>query len=336
MHSRSYLLLNRELIKLKQEPLWGIEINPLDEASLLDWDVTMLGPVETPWEGGIFKLLIRFSPQFNDKPPEVNFFTIPFHPNVDMLNGRPCIDFLDDVTLWKPDYSMSYVLLTIQNMLASPNTEIAVNTEACNALELTPAMYRQMVFDCVTASKRIAAGLPPHEDDESLETKPAKESIDPRSKSKTKLIHKVSYDDYLSIWNGIATTKISRTAPNPLMKMLQKDPHFKDIHIDSSDRVLRDAKKQLENHHKLIYGLNLVDKDCEIDPKSALFERLKSMQNYNTGDGNLRPVTGDAELLEMLAWTQGMEPEEDVEALMELQNEPSGVPPHSSAITDAG
>lgn len=336
MHSRSYLLLNRELIKLQQEPLWGIEINPLDEASLLDWDVTMLGPPETPWEGGIFKLLIRFSPHYSDKAPEVNFFTIPFHPNVDMLNGRPCIDFLDDQSLWNPDFSMSYVLLTIQNMLASPNTEIAVNTEACNALELTPAMYRQMVYDCVTASKRIAAGLPPHEDDESLDTKPAKASSDTRNKSKAKLVDKVSYDDYLSLWSGIATTKVSREAPNPLMKMLQKDANFKAVHIDSSERVLRDARKQLENHHNLIYGVNLVEKECEIDPKSVLFERLKSLQNFNMDDGSLRPVTGDAELLEMLAWTQEMDPEEDVEALMDLQNDPGSVPLQSSTITETG
>lgn len=334
MHSRSYLLLNRELIKLKQEPLWGIDVNPLDEASLLDWDVTMFGPSDTPWEGGIFKLLLRFSPQYNDKPPEVNFFTIPFHPNVDMLNGRPCIDFLDDTSMWNPDFSMSYVLLTIQNMLASPNTVVAVNTEACNALELTPAMYRQMVYDCVAASKRIAAGLPPHEDDDSQDTKPAKESSTTRNKSKQKFIHKISYDDYLSVWNGIATTKTSKKAPNPLIKMLQKDPHFKAVHIDSSDRVLRDARKQLENHHKLIYGVNLVDKECEIDPKSALFERLKNVQSLN--DRNMRPVTGDAELLEMLAWTHEMDPEEDVEALMELQNEPSTVPLQSSTVTETG
>ena len=334
MHSRSYLLLNREIIKLQQEPLWGIEIIPLDEASLLDWDVTMLGPPDTPWEGGIFKLLIRFSPQYSEKPPEVNFFTIPFHPNVDMLNGRPCIDFLDDIELWNPNYTMSYVLLTIQNLLASPNTENPVNTEACNALQLTPAMYRQMVYDCVTASKRIAAGLPPHEDDESPETKPTKPPSDVKSKAKQKLIQKINYDNYLEMWNGLATTKVSREAPNPMVKVLQKDSNLKAIHIDSSDRVLRDAKRQLENHHNMIYGVDTVDKKCEIDPKSALFERLRSIQAFNTDDNNLRPITGDAELLEMLAWTQDIDPEEDVEALMDLQDEPSKVPLHSSAVTD--
>lgn len=334
MHSRSYLLLNRELIKLKQEPLWGIEVTPLDESSLLDWDVTMLGPPETPWDGGIFKLLVRFSPSYSDKAPEVNFFTIPFHPNVDMLNGRPCIDFLDDPQFWDPNFSMSYVLLTIQNMLASPNIEAAVNAEACNALELTPAMYRQMVYDCVTASKRIAAGLPPHEDDESQVSKPAAAPSDIRNKAKTKLIHKISYDDYLSVWNGIATTKSTRDAPNPLVKMLQKDPHFKAVHIDSSERVLRHARKQLENHHKIIYGVNTIDKECEVDPKSALFERLKNIQNFNTEDKSLRPATGDAELLEMLEWTQDMDPEEDVEAIMEIRNETGIVPLQSSVATD--
>ena len=332
MHSRSYLLLNRELIKLKQEPLWGIEVTPLDEASLLDWDVTMLGPQDTPWEGGIFKLLVRFSPQYNDRPPEINFFTIPFHPNVDMLNGRPCLDFLDDISCWNPEYSMSCVLLTIQDMLAHPSLENAMNLEAANALEMTPAMYRQMVYDCVIASKRIAVGLPPHEEDESELAKRSKTPSDAKNKSRGKVVHKISFDDYLSVWNGIATTKVSRNAPNPLLKMLNKDPHFKNVHIDSSERVIRDARRQLENHHKLIYGVNLVKKECEIDPKSVLFQRLQSINQFNTDDAALRPVTaGDAELL--LAWSQGIDPEEDVEALMDLQN-PDSVPLQSSAVTE--
>eukprot|EP00116_Pleurobrachia_bachei_P007754 sb/3468016/ len=275
----------------------------------------MLGPQGTPWEGGIFKLLVRFSPQYNDKPPEINFFTIPFHPNVDMLNGRPCLDFLDDISLWNPEYSMSCVLLTIQDMLAHPSLENAMNLEAANALELTPAMYRQMVYDCVIASKRIAVGLPPHEEDDSELAKRSKTPSDAKNKSRGKVVH-----------------KISALRGNPLVKMLNKDPHFKNVHIDSSERVIRDARRQLENHHKLVYGVNLVKKECEIDPKSVLFQRLQSINQFNTDDAALRPVTaGDAELL--LAWSQGIDPEEDVEALMDLQN-PDSVPLQSSAVTE--
>lgn len=335
MHSRSYLLLNRELIKLRQEPLWGIDVNPLDEANLLDWDITMQGLQSSIWEGGIFKLLVRFSPQYNEKPPEVNFFTIPFHPNVDMSTGRPCIDFLDDSTLWNPNYCMSYILLTIQDMLSSPSTENAVNAEASNAYELTPAMYRQMVFDCVTASKRIAAGLPPHEEEEEVEERGKEPASDVSARTKTKLIHKVSYDDYLAVWNGIATTRPARDAPNPLIGQLQKDRHFKSVHIDSSDRVIKDVRKQLQGHHQLIYGVGTVNKDFKVDPKSVLFSRLKSLHEMNEkGEDKMRPGTGDDELLEMLTWTQNIDPEEDVEALMELQQQHSELPPISSAVNE--
>ena len=64
--------------------------------------------------GGIFKLLVRFSPEYSEDPPKITFFTIPFHPNIDMVTGRPCIDFLDDISLWRSEYTLGNILLTIQ------------------------------------------------------------------------------------------------------------------------------------------------------------------------------------------------------------------------------
>lgn len=34
--------------------------------------------------------------------------------SVDMITGRPCIDFLDDYSKWQESYSLSFILITIQ------------------------------------------------------------------------------------------------------------------------------------------------------------------------------------------------------------------------------
>jgi hypothetical protein len=34
--------------------------------------------------------------------------------SVDMITGRPCIDFLDDYSKWEEEYSLSFILVTIQ------------------------------------------------------------------------------------------------------------------------------------------------------------------------------------------------------------------------------
>ena len=61
----------------------------------------------------------------------------------------------------------------------------------------------------------LSAGLPPHEEEEEVEERGKEPASDVSARTKTKLIHKVSYDDYLAVWNGIATTRPARDAPNP-------------------------------------------------------------------------------------------------------------------------
>ena len=64
-----------------------------DEASIFDWTAIILGPEDTEWEGGVFKLRIKFSEEYPIKPPKVEFKTDIFHPNV-YTDGKICLDIL--------------------------------------------------------------------------------------------------------------------------------------------------------------------------------------------------------------------------------------------------
>lgn len=64
--------------------------------------------------GGIFKLELFFSQDYNDVPPEAVFTTVPFHPNVDIYTGRLCFDFFDDMLEWNPNFRIPMMLAQIQ------------------------------------------------------------------------------------------------------------------------------------------------------------------------------------------------------------------------------
>ena len=59
----------------------GITAQPLNEEDLFQWEASITGLSGTPWEGGIFRLSLSFSQEYNTCPPQLWFTTVPFHPN---------------------------------------------------------------------------------------------------------------------------------------------------------------------------------------------------------------------------------------------------------------
>lgn len=110
MASRTSILIQREIARLKNEKLYGIDVNL---KNIYEWQVILSGPIDTVWENAQFKLLLYFPLEFNDYPPEIYFTTVPFHPNIDMETGKPCIAFLEN-ELWRKDIDISQILIHIQ------------------------------------------------------------------------------------------------------------------------------------------------------------------------------------------------------------------------------
>ncbi|KAH3872983.1 hypothetical protein DPMN_036207, partial [Dreissena polymorpha] len=73
----------------------------------LHWKASIMGPENSPYEGGQFYLRIDFTVDYPLKPPKVWFLTEVYHPNVDS-KGKICVDFLQHE--WKPSFSISYIL----------------------------------------------------------------------------------------------------------------------------------------------------------------------------------------------------------------------------------
>mmetsp|Transcript_19844 Transcript_19844/g.55343 ORF Transcript_19844/g.55343 Transcript_19844/m.55343 type:complete len:159 (+) Transcript_19844:1495-1971(+) len=109
----------KETQRLLSEPAPGISASP-SEDNLRYFNVMILGPSQSPYEGGVFKLELFLPEDYPMAPPKVRFLTKIYHPNVDKL-GRICLDILKDK--WSPALQIRTVLLSIQALLSAPNPD---------------------------------------------------------------------------------------------------------------------------------------------------------------------------------------------------------------------
>ena len=85
-----------------------------------------MGPDNTPYAGGVFKISIQISSFHPFRPPKIFFKTKIYHANIN-LNGVLCLDILKEK--WNPILSISKVLLSIVSLLDDPNPIISCNPE---------------------------------------------------------------------------------------------------------------------------------------------------------------------------------------------------------------
>jgi len=126
--SASLKRIQSELKNIETVPIEGISAGPADDDNIYKWNATIIGPVDTPFEGGIFKLNIVFPTKYPFSPPVVKFTTRVFHPNIG-TNGDICIDILSDKD-WSPALTIKKVLLSLSSFLDNPNASDPLNSDA--------------------------------------------------------------------------------------------------------------------------------------------------------------------------------------------------------------
>jgi ubiquitin-conjugating enzyme E2 D/E len=109
--------LTKELGDIKKNCPDGIYAEPIDD-SLYEWEGTIDGPNDTPYEGGKFILNIVVPNEYPFKPPKIVFETYIYHCNISK-EGEICLDTLKDQ--WSPALNISQTLMSIQSLLDNPN-----------------------------------------------------------------------------------------------------------------------------------------------------------------------------------------------------------------------
>ncbi|XP_013929405.1 PREDICTED: ubiquitin-conjugating enzyme E2 U [Thamnophis sirtalis] len=213
LHSRAFLLLEKEFVELKQANIFGINVMAIED-NWMEWIAEIEGLKDTLWEGAELQLSLKYSEDYNSMPPTITFTTIPFHPNVDPESGRPCVDFLDNFSKWNTRFTMTSILLTIQVLLSNPVLDNAVNLEAAQMLKNNYPLYREKVVQCVINSKQLEAIA--KDWDTSVKFYPGpKEPAPHRTRA-------ISYEEYFITWFKIATSRPAEDFKHPVFD----DPEY--------------------------------------------------------------------------------------------------------------
>eukprot|EP00730_Choanoeca_flexa_P008278 TRINITY_DN12471_c0_g2_i2.p1 TRINITY_DN12471_c0_g2~~TRINITY_DN12471_c0_g2_i2.p1 ORF type:complete len:170 (+),score=16.02 TRINITY_DN12471_c0_g2_i2:48-512(+) len=112
--------ITKELKDLRKDPPANVSAGPVSDSDMFNWTATIVGPEDSPYAGGIFKLDIRFPPNYPFKAPKCVFRTKLYHPNVSG-NGGICLDILKNQ--WSPALTLSKVLLSISSLMTDANPD---------------------------------------------------------------------------------------------------------------------------------------------------------------------------------------------------------------------
>ena len=65
--------INKEIKELKQNPIENIEIN-FNLSDIFQWEAFITGPQDSPYEGHMYKVIIKLPTDYPFKPPKVKIF----------------------------------------------------------------------------------------------------------------------------------------------------------------------------------------------------------------------------------------------------------------------
>ena len=132
--------LQKEVTEIQKDTPVNCSAGP-NNNDLFNWEATIIGPTETPYEGGIFKLKILFPADDPFKPPKITFETPIYHPNINS-NGGICLDILKDQ--WSPALNITKVLLSICSLLDEPNPDDPLMPEIAQLFKTNKAEFTRL------------------------------------------------------------------------------------------------------------------------------------------------------------------------------------------------
>ncbi|KAF9109148.1 hypothetical protein BGX27_007942 [Mortierella sp. AM989] len=133
--------LQAELLDLGKNPVENVSIGPVDDSNVLHWKGQIMGPNNSPYKGGIFKVELQFNTDYPFKPPKVKFLTKIYHPNIDE-EGAICVALLKN-DQWKPATRINQVLRALVTLLEQPNPDDPLMTDIAEIYSTDQARFQK-------------------------------------------------------------------------------------------------------------------------------------------------------------------------------------------------
>jgi ubiquitin-protein ligase len=134
--------LQSELDKLMNDPdinnCFGVDYwDPdADYPDVFHWQITLLPPKGTDYEGGFYKIEAKFRDNYPKTAPLLKFVTRIYHCNVEESTGHICLKSIKDG--WKSSYNMEDILNQVIILLYKQNPGDAFNGSAATLYNKDP------------------------------------------------------------------------------------------------------------------------------------------------------------------------------------------------------
>ncbi|KAK3084392.1 hypothetical protein FSP39_012818, partial [Pinctada imbricata] len=143
LEAHSHFTTSLDLIK---HPVEGFSAGLVDDDDLFKWEVMIIGPQDTPFEGGFFKAHLDFPREYPNLPPKMKFISEIWHPNIGQ-DGLVCISILHEpgedkygyetaAERWLPIHTVETILVSVISMMSDPNDESPANVDAAILFEV--------------------------------------------------------------------------------------------------------------------------------------------------------------------------------------------------------
>uniref|UniRef100_A0A023FAJ1 Ubiquitin-conjugating enzyme E2 J2 n=2 Tax=Triatoma infestans TaxID=30076 RepID=A0A023FAJ1_TRIIF len=128
--------LKQDYLRLKRDPVPYVVAEPLP-SNILEWHYVVLGPENSPYEGGMYHGKLIFPREFPFKPPSIYMIT----PNGRFkVNTRLCLSISDfHPDMWNPAWSVSTILTGLLSFMLE-------HSPTLGSIETSESEKKQLAF----------------------------------------------------------------------------------------------------------------------------------------------------------------------------------------------
>ena len=146
-------MIKGELEDINRNPIvnLGISAGLADIDNIFNWRVTMIGPTDTPYRGGLFFVNLKFPHNYPNSPPQVKFITPIYHVNVksrrNIINNEDDIGIPDLTILqnWRPEYKVKDILVSLYSLFYMNKDHSNYSMEMSDELRVNKPLYERKI-----------------------------------------------------------------------------------------------------------------------------------------------------------------------------------------------